>query len=82
MWQKSGNDSNSLPLAKEQSGNMVILRKNLRLVDATAEIPEHYEWEEWQMTAEQYEIYRNFETAINEQSDALVELAELISEVI
>lgn len=43
-------------------------------------MPEHYEYEEWQMPKEQYEIYKEFETQMSEQSDALVELAELITE--
>ena len=34
------------------------------------------------MTADQFEVYHDFEQQINEQSDALIELAELISEVI
>ena len=59
----------------------MILRKNFRLIPATDEIPEHYEYEEWQMTNEQYEVYQYHEELLNEQADALVELAELISEV-
>lgn len=48
---------------------------------ATEEMPEHWTYDEWQMTAEQYEIYQNFEQAINEQSDALIELADIIAEI-
>lgn len=59
----------------------MIIRKDFYLVEAMDEIPAHYEYEEWQMTTQQYEVYKNFETLINEQSDALIELAEIISEV-
>lgn len=81
MWQKTENDINVRPVDKEISGRFVILRKDFRLIPASEDFPEHYEYNEWQMTQEQYEVYKNFETLINEQSDALVELAELISEV-
>lgn len=52
------------------------------MAEATEEMPEHWVYEEWQMTAQQYEIYQAFEAQISEQSDALVELAELVSEVL
>lgn len=78
MWTKSENSEPIMPLAVEESGGQVILRKNFHLVEATEDAPEHYEYEEWQMSREQYEIYQNFDALINEQSDALVELAELI----
>ena len=82
MWRYSENSEAVRPEAFERSVEQVILRRNFRAVEATEEKPEHYEYEEWQMSAEQYEIYQNFEEAISEQSDALVELAGLISEVI
>lgn len=47
------------------------------MITATAEIPEHYEYDEWQMTKEQYEVYADMERSMLDQSDALVELAEL-----
>lgn len=60
----------------------MILRRDFRKVEASEDIPEHYTYEEWQMTADQYEVYQNFEQIIGEQSDALVELAGMLSEVI
>lgn len=81
MWTNSGNSENIMPMAIEFSGNHVILRRNFRLIEATAEMPEHYEYEEWQMTKEQYEVYKDFKEKIDEQDDALIELAGLISEV-
>lgn len=80
MWAHSGNNESIKPAKFEESGNIVILRKNFKLIPKTKETPEHYEYEEWQMPKEQYEIYKEFETQMSEQSDALVELAELIAE--
>lgn len=60
----------------------MILRRDFRKVEASENTPEHYTYEEWQMTADQYEVYQNFEQIIGEQSDALVELAGMLSEVI
>ena len=82
MWIKSENSDAMKPLKIEQSGNNVILRKNFRLIPATDEVAEHYEYDEWQMTSEQYEVYQYHEAIIGEQADALVELAGLISEVL
>lgn len=82
MWSKSSNGEKVIFPEFEESGNNIILRRNFKLIEASDDIPEHYEWEEWQMTKEQYEVYQNFENLISEQSDALVELADLISEVI
>lgn len=81
MWRKSNNSENVRPLEKEVSGNNVILRKNFELVEASEDMPEHYEYDEWQMTEEQYEVYKYHEDMLNEQADALIELAELIAEV-
>ena len=81
MWRRVENSDNTKPLEKEESGNFIILRKNFKLIPETEEVPAHYEYNEWQMSAAQYEIYRNFETLMDEQSEALIELAGIISEV-
>lgn len=82
MWVRTENGESIQPLAFEQSGDNIILRRNFRLVEATEDKPTHYEYDEWQMTNEQHEVYQAFDAQVSEQSDALVELAELISEVI
>ena len=82
MWTKSANSDAVKPMDIEVSGVHVIVRKNFVQVSATEEIPAHYEYDEWQMTKSQYEVYKQFETLINEQSDALIELADLISEIV
>lgn len=82
MWTRSGNGESVKPQEKEWSGNTVIVRKAYDRIAATDEIPEHWEYDEWQMSAEQYEVYEYYKGLIDEQADALIELADLISEVI
>lgn len=79
MWQKSNNSEYVRPLEVERSGNNVIVRQSIKPVEATEDMPAHYAWEEMQLTADQYEVYQQFEQRIKENEDALVELAELIS---
>lgn len=82
MWTKSENSRPAKPQAVETSGNHVILRKSFRLIPATEETQEHWEYLERQLTKEQYDVYLEFDGIVHEQADALVELAELISEVL
>ena len=81
MWTKTENSNATIPAALEMSGNMVIVRRRFKRIDATAEMPEHYEYEEWQMTADQYAVYQAMTEQMQTQEDAIVELAELISGV-
>ena len=64
-----------------ESGNRVILNRNFRLVPETDERAEHWEYESWDMSKEQYEVYKYMEAQAQEQSDALIELAGIISEI-
>ena len=82
MWYKTENGEPVKFPEYEESGNYIILRKDFRLVEETGERPMHYEWMEWQMTKEQYEVYWQMSSLLDEQSAALVELAELVSEVV
>lgn len=81
MWTRSENGENAKPPEKEVSGNSVIIRKSFERIEATEDMPEHWEYDEWQMSAEQYEVYEYQQGLINDQADALIELAEMISEV-
>mgnify|MGYP006958213996 CR=1 FL=1 len=81
MWTKSQNGENLKPADFERGENYVILRRNFKHIEATEEMPAHYEYEEWQMTVEQYEVHKYHEQIEEEQADALIELAELITEV-
>ena len=81
MWTKSVNGSPDKPAAVERSGDRVIVRRGYREIPATDEMPGHWTYDEWQMTSDQYEVYRTMQPLIDEQSDALVELADIISEI-
>ena len=82
MWIHCGNGESVKPPVKEVSGDQVIVRKAFELIPADGDFSEHWEYDEWQMTKEAYEVYTYYEALTNEQSDALMELAELIAEVI
>lgn len=89
VWKKVENDCNVRPQEVEISGGMVIVRRQFHLIPAETETieeevvvvrPEHYEYEEWQMTKEAYEVYKYYDKITSEQEDALIELASLIDE--
>ena len=82
MWIRTKNGESVKPPVKEEARGIVIVRKGYDLIPETQDEAEHWEYDEWQMTAEQYEVFAYYETLVNEQSDALLELAELISEVV
>ena len=78
MWQKSSNGEAVKPPEVSIDASGVILTRNHHHVDATEEIPEHWEYEEWQMSPEQYEVYLAMQAENADLSDALIELADLI----
>ena len=80
MWIKSENSEAIQPLPIIYSGNRVILNRNFRLIEATEDRDAHYEYETWDMSAEQYEVYLTMQKQIDEQTDALIELAEILVE--
>lgn len=82
MWNVSENSEQTKPPALERSGNTVILRRNYSHVNATEEKPEHWEYEERQMTIGQYEIYQEGKKDAEDLGDAILELAELVAEVL
>ena len=80
MWTRSENGESVQPMGVEISNNGVIVRRNFRVVPEGEDMPAHYEYDEWQMTKEQYEVYQSLEERMHEQDDALVELAGLFAE--
>lgn len=80
MFQKTENSNSVMPEAIERSGDIVIVRKNFVLVAQSDEKPAHYEYDEWQMTVAQYDVYEMLQGRMQEQEDALVELGELFAE--
>lgn len=80
-WIKSENSDARKPDPIIRSGTRVILNRNFKKIEATEERGEHWEYETWDMTAEQYEVYKEMEAQAQEQTDALIELAGIISEM-
>ena len=80
MWTRVENSDPMKPLKYEESGNNIIVRRAYHKIEAGDEMPEHWSYEEWQMTREQYAVFKPLNSTIEEQSDALVELAELAAE--
>ena len=88
MWIKSENDSTMCPAEVERSGNYIIVRKGFRLVEATEERPAHYEYDEWQMTADQYEVYQDAqkqldisEAKVKKLTDVLMEFGQMVADI-
>ena len=58
MWQKSENSEPIQPLEVEFSeSGIVIVRKDFEFIEATEDFPEHWEWNEWQMSEDQYSVW-------------------------
>ena len=79
MWMKSSNGESTKPAEAEFSQAGVIVRRNFHKIEATEEMPEHWEYEEWQMTKDQYDVYQVMLTETGDIEDALIELAEIIA---
>ena len=82
MWIRTENGEQNKPLEFERSGSNVILRRNFTLISETSDFPTHWEYDEWQMTLEQYEVYKTFDEQVREQADALIEIADILAEVL
>ena len=78
MWIRSENGENVKPSAVERCQDLVIVRRNFRHIEESEDFPAHWEWEEWQMSAEQYEVYQAMKQESDDLSDALIELAEIV----
>ena len=82
MWIRSANADKNKPLDVEFSGDWVIVRRNYKLVAETEDIPEHWEYDEWQMTSDQYDVYKVMMNEFTLQENAILELADLIGGVL
>ena len=86
MWQKSSNSDNVKPLEVSIDVSGVIVRKNFELIEATEENPEHWEYLEWQMTHDQYEIWLaqqaelDAQSLVNDQARADIDYLLMITE--
>ena len=79
MWKKSSNAESVKPAEVSMDASGVIIRKSYHRVEATEEVPEHWEYLEAQMTKEQYDVYLAMQAETSDIEDALIELAELIA---
>lgn len=79
MWIKSENSDALKPAELELSGNSVILRRGFHRIAETDEVPEHWKYEEAQMTQDQYQVYLAMKAEQADIEDALMELAEMIA---
>lgn len=57
MWTKASSGESVRPPEVSIDASGVVVTRNAHLVEATDDIPEHYEYEEWQMSHEQYEVF-------------------------
>ena len=86
MWKRVSNSSSMKPaeIDTTSSAKNVYVRKGFVLIPASntgdTDTPEHWEYDEWKMTKSQYEVYQTFKAQMDEQADALIELAEMITE--
>ena len=78
MWTKSENCEPVKPPEVSADGNGVIVRRKFKSINATEDFPAHWEWEEWQMTRDQYDFYVAMSAANADLEDALIELADMI----
>ena len=87
MWYKSGNDSSIKPPEIEEGKTYVYVRKNFILIPEKGEdehkIPAHWEWMDQKIRKEDWEFYQTLTdhtATLSDVEDALIELAEIITE--
>ena len=83
MWYKNENGDLTRPadIDSTLSKKYVYVRKDFKQIEATEEIPAHWEWLETKVLKEDWEIYQNViehGNALDDVYAALTELAELI----
>lgn len=79
MWKRTENGESRKPPEVFTDNSGVIVRRDYKQVPATEDMPEHWEYEEWQMSHAQYEVYQAMRAESNDIEDALIELAEIIT---
>ena len=79
MWHKSSNGESQKPPEVSIDPSGVIVRKNFVSVPATDEFPEHWEYDEAQMSFAQYESWQAQDT-VNEINRADIDYLLMITE--
>lgn len=80
-WKRVNNSNNQKPLAVDETSSQtsVYIRRNFVLIPTSEdETPEHWEYDEWVMSKEQYEVYKVMKSEQDEQADAILELADIV----
>lgn len=83
MWYRNENGSDIKPsvIDKTTSKKFVYVRKDFVLIEATEDIPAHWQWMETKIPVDDWEIYEktiDHDTALDDVYSALTELAEMI----
>lgn len=83
MWYRNENGSDVKPnvIDKTTSKKFVYVRKDFVLIEATEDIPAHWQWMETKIPADDWEIYEktiDHDSALDDVYSALTELAEMI----
>lgn len=86
MWKRVSNSDSIKPLDIDEvsSQSKVYVRRNFVLIPASesetegTQTPEHWEYDEWVMSKEQYEVYKVMKSEQEEQADAILELADIV----
>ena len=78
MWTKASNGEAARPAEVSIDNSGVIVRKDYHHIDAAEDMPEHWEYMEWQMSPDQYEVFKALMEETSDIEDALIELAEII----
>lgn len=80
MWYKNENGSLSKPSALDTETSKVyaFIRKDFEQVEATEDIPVHWQWMEMKISKDALAIYQEHNDALDDVYAALTELAELI----
>lgn len=81
MWTRSSNGESVKPAETEYCDGIVIVRRNFERVETTDEMPEHWSYLEWQMTNEQYEVYKVMKAEFELQEDAILEIADMLGSI-
>lgn len=76
MWVHAEGSERPDNVDSTSSKSYVYVRNNIVVVEATEDVPEHYEWDELEIPKSSWEIWETAEG----NSDAIAEIAELSSD--
>lgn len=83
-WKRVSNSNDIKPLEVDDTSSQtsVYIRRNFTFVEKSGEedieIPAHWEWDECILSKEQYAVYKDMKEKLDEQEDAILELADIV----